>query len=534
MRLIQRQNCLWAPWAPLFLVLCATGAHAQHESDSFTPGLRWSRLSEGASPWIPSRVLFADADQLVWASSGPLGACVETYSTWGSGFQTPLSRSEETAAGARVWDLASSGQDAALFAVIYEPSGSGSPDNVHLARYPAPNPSTDGSEGPLWSVPSPAVQTGAARVACDAQGERVCFATWDPDLKRTYVRWHLAQDGSIVATAEVIAGDLDHLVMSADGALTLAADADRVWVWDSTGALIHYEVVDSVVRIADLDATGEHLLLGHGSRARLLARVAGGFLEVERVDGSASELAACGDLGDSGAGWAIAWCDPAANRVRYSLYAGLSDVLVAEHSQIGSPRGLQNIPQAASITPDGERVAFATWGDAVHKELLLLGAAAGGLLWGTDLPGSATDVALDRTGTRIVVAHKGAHANEFASGGEVRLYDMAEADLTLTEAPRPGGVLAAECKAAGASVVFFLFGAASQAPVQLPFVDGELWVSLRSRLVVRARRPDKSGRARCELGLPSSVEGVEVAVQAVSRISGSLEASETHLELRPR
>ena len=144
------------------------------------------------------------------------------------------------------------------------------------------------------------------------------------------------------------------------------------------------------------------------------------------------------------------------------------------------------------------------------------------------------DVALDRTGRRVVVAHKEVHANEPGAGGEVRLFDTGEADLALTEAPRPGGVLAAECEAEGASVVFFLFGEASAGPVELPFVSGELWVSLGSRLVVRARRPGESGRARCELSLPLGVEGLEVAAQAVKRIAGGLVASEAYLGLRPR
>jgi hypothetical protein len=532
MRLIQRHDRLRALWAPLTIILLAAGARAQHEGDPFTPGLRWSRVSAGGSPWIPSRVLFADADQLVWASSGPLGACVEAYSAWGTGPQAPLSRSVEEAPGARVWDLAASDQAAALFAVTHTPGAVN--NDVELVRYPAPSASTDGSMEPLWSVASPAAQTGAALVACDAQGERVCFAAWDVQQKRSYVRWHLAQNGAIVAAAEVLAGDLDHLVMSADGALTLASDDERVWVWDSNGALIHYEVADSVVRVADFDATGEHLLLAHGSRARLLSRVAGGFLEVERVDGLSSELAACGALSESGSGWAIAWCDTSANSARYALYAGLSDVLLAEHEQPGSPRGRQNIPQAVSITPRGERAAFATWGDGVQEELLLLDAAEGGLRWGLDLPGSAMDVALDRTGRRVAVVHKDVHANEPGAGGEVRLFDTGEADLALTEAPRPGGVLAAECEAEGASVVFFLFGEASQGPVELPFVSGELWVSLGSRLVVRARRPGMTGRARCELSLPQGAEGLEVAVQAVSRIAGALVASEAYLGLRPR
>ena len=531
MRLIQRHHRLRALWAPLTISLLAAGAPAQHEGDPFRPGLRWSRVSTAESPWIPSRVQFADADQLVWASSGAFGARAEAYSAWGTGPQAPLSWSEEQASGARIWDLASSSQAASLFAVTFKP-GVVSHD-VELVRYQAPAASAGGSMEALWSVSSPAAQTGAARVASDAQGERVCFAAWDAALKRSYVRWHLAEYGSIVAATEVLAGDLDHLVMSADGALTLAADAERVWVWDSNGALIHYEVTDSVVRVADFDATGEHLLLAHGSRARLLSRVAGGFLEVVRVDGEGSELAACGAMSDSGSGWAIAWCDTSANGARFALYAGLSDVLVAEHEQSGSPRGMQNIPQAVSITPDGARAAFATWGDGVHEELLLLDAAQGGLSWGLDLPGSATDVALDRTGQRVVVAHKEVHANEPGAGGEVRLFDTGEADLALTEAPRPGGVLAAECEAGGASVVFFLFGEASQGSVELPFVSGELWVSLRSRLVVRARRPDKSGRARCELNLPS-LEGLEVAAQAVKRSAGELVASETYLGLRPR
>jgi len=531
---IQRQSRCWAQWTPLWLLFLAVEARAGHENDPFTPGLRWSRESGELSPWIPGRVQFVDADQFVWAASGAFGARVEAYSAWGSDSQEPLGGDGEFAQGSLVWDLASSSQAAAFFALVHTPGVGNAPNIVHLARYPAPSASDEGLQEPLWTVSSPAVLTGAARIACDAMGERVCFAAWDTQIKRAYVRWHLAGDGAIVAATEVVAGDIDHLVMSADGAITLAADGDRVWVWDSNGDLIHYEVLESAVRVVDIDATGDHLLLAQGHCARLLTRVAGGFLEVERVDAAPFELAACGALSESGEGWAVAWFDTGTNGARYELYAGLSDVLVAEHIQDAMPGDLQNVPQSARITPDGERVVFATWGGESTEEVFLLGATEGGLLWSLDLPGSATDVALDHSGRRIAVAHKSAHANQPASGGEVRLYDTGEADLALTEAPRPGGILAAECLVPGANIAFFLFGEGVEAPAELPFLDGELWVSLHSRLVVRARGADKSGRARCELELPMGLEGIEVASQAVGRVAGALVASETHLEIRPR
>jgi len=477
-------------------------------------------------------VLFADSDQLVWASSGPLGACVEAYSAWGTGVQEPLSRSEEGVNGARVWDLAASAESDALFAVLYVPSAA--VPEVRLSCFPAPGAADSVGTEPLWTVTSPAALTGAARVASDAQGERVCFAAWDTVQKRTFVRWHRALDGVIVAATEVTAGDLDHLVMSADGEVTLATEGDRVWVWDSNGALIHYEATGDEVRVADLDSSGERLLLAHGPRARLLSRVAGGFLEVERVDGEGAELAACGALAEAGSGWAVSWCDLITSDVRFALYEGFSSVLLAEHQQAGRRHGRQNTPQAVSITPDGSRAAFATWGDEDHEELLLLDASAGGLSWAIDLPGSATDVAIDRTGRRIAVSHKDVHANDPGAGGCVRLFDTGEADLALTEAPLVGGSLSAECEAEGASVAFFLFGAPLDAPMGLPFVSGDLWVSLHSRILVRARRPGEDGRARCELSLPQRAAGVEVAVQAVKRCAGQLVATQDHLVIRVR
>ncbi|MCH2104885.1 MAG: hypothetical protein MK297_12860 [Planctomycetes bacterium] len=498
--------------------------------DPFEPGLRWSRQSAADTPWIPGRVLFTDGDQLAWASSGPLGACIEAYSAWGTGQQEVLSRSEEQSAGARVWDLAGSPGSDALFAVIHAPALLGG--EVRLVRYPAPSAQGASASQPLWSVPSPAIETGSARVACDSLGDRVCFASWDAQQKRTYVRWHRASDGGIVGATEVVAADLDLLIMSADGGFTLATAGERVWVWDSSSALIHYEVTGAEVRIADFDADGAHLLLGHGSRARLLTRTTGGFLELARVDGASTELAACGALSESGGGWAVAWCDDSLSTARFSLYEGLSDVLLSEHQQSGAAGRRQNIPQAVSITPGGERAAFATWGDGEQEELLLLDTA--GFVWAVDLPGSATDVALDRSGRRLLVSHKDAHANEASAGGAVRLFDTGEGDLALIAAPRPGGALSVECEAAGASVAFFLFGEPVETAVDLPFVYGELWVSLHSRLLVRARRPGRDGHARCELNLPESAAGLELAVQAVMRREGALEASADHLIVRPR
>lgn len=517
------------------LFLC-TGASAGEVEDPFSPGLRWSRESASA-PWIPGHVQFADGDQLVWAASAPFGAAgarVESLSAWGSGPQPSLASDAAFTDGARILELASSRNAAALFALVQTPGAGAAPTSVYLARYPAPGPASDPTDGPLWTIHSPAAVTGAARIACDVWGESVCFAAWDSQSKRILVRWHRGDDGSIFAATEVIASDLDRLVMSADGAFTLAASGDRVWIWDASGALFHYEITDGPVRVADFDASGDRLLIAHGARARLLERVAGGYLESARVDAAPNELAGCGAMAASGGGWAIAWYDLSTGDARYQLFAGATTTVAADHAQVAITRTLQNIPASISITPDAQRVAFGTWGSEAAHEVLLLGAANGGLVWSIDLPGSALDVDLDHTGRRIVVAHKNTHANLPSSGGAVRMYDSGESDLTLTQAPREGGVLALEALVPGASVAFFLFGAGVDTPAQLPFVSGELWVSLHSRLVVRARRPDAEGIARCELDLPHGLSGVEIATQAVARQGGSLVASETHIGVRPR
>lgn len=520
-----------ASQALLVSMLLSSLAQAGQESDHFSPGLRWSRDSDLSAAWIPGRVQFSGEDQLVWAASGVFGAKIEAYSAWGGGQQEPLWSADDLAPESLVSDVASSSEAAALFALVRTPRPGNVPDVLKLSCYSAPSLSTGASAGPLWSVAGPAGLSGAALVACDAHAERVCFAASDDQSKVVTLRWHAGPDGSILAETSIPVGEIDRLVMSADGALTLGAAGDRVWVWDSVGALVHYEMLGSELRIADFTADGEGLLLGHGNRARLLNRSSGGFLEVTRVDGAASELAACGAISSSGQAWAIAWCDPEAGSARYELYSGLSAALSAQHVQLVGAQGLQNIPQAARITPDGERAVFATWGGGEASEVLLLDADSGGLYWSLNLPGSATDVALDRAGRRIAVSHKSVHANQPSVSGEVRLYDTGENDLTLTEAPRPGSSLSVECKLEGAGFVFLLFGERVYAPQALPFVQGELWVSLQSRLIVRVRRADEDGFVSCALDLPLGIEGAGLAVQAVGRVGGGLVASETHLDL---
>ena len=517
--------------ALLLSVLLTSLVQAGQESDPFSPGLRWSRNSGSSAAWIPGKVRFTGEDQLVWAASGDFGAQIEAYSAWGDGQQLPMWAAEGFAPGALISDVASGSEASSFFALVRTQVAGVAADTLELSCYAGPSLSAGAGAGPLWSVTGQAGLTGAALLACDEDAERVCFATSNFQNKQVSLRWHAGVDGAILAETSISVGEVDRLVMSADGRLTLCAAGERVWVWDSLGSLVHYEALSSELRFADFTANGDELLLAHGNRARLMSRSSGGFLEILRVDGGVGELAACGAISGSGEGWSIAWCDVGAGSARYELYAGLSATLSAQYVQPIGAQGLQNIPQTTCITQDGERAVFATWGGGEASEVLLLDAATGGLYWSLDLPGSATDVALDRAGRRIAVTHKSVHANQPSASGEVRLYDTGESDLILAEAPRPGGTLRVEAKLDQAGFVFFLFGESVNTSQMLPFVQGELWVSLQSRLVVRARRVDESGTARCALGLPLSLEGLALSIQAVGRVGAGLVASETHLDL---
>jgi hypothetical protein len=143
------------------------------------------------------------------------------------------------------------------------------------------------------------------------------------------------------------------------------------------------------------------------------------------------------DLDHTGESLALGWWNAGTGvDVRFELRSGPTHAIAFAHEQLGTPGGLQNLPSAAIVTPDGTRAAFGCWGRLdENPEVLLVDHAQGAAILSLDLPGSVRGLALDRSGTRVAVAFKETHANAVGFAGSIQLHDTGERDLQLRSIP---------------------------------------------------------------------------------------------------
>lgn len=88
----------------------------------------------------------------------------------------------------------------------------------------------------------------------------------------------------------------------------------------------------------------------------------------------------------------------------------------------------QDAVKVAQVSDDGEVLAICSWGtqDNVHPEVQVFDRDLN-LIGGVDLPGSAFHMDLSRDGSRLAVAGKGVHANEFGNSGDIVAYQVFQA-----------------------------------------------------------------------------------------------------------
>ena len=121
-----------------------------------------------------------------------------------------------------------------------------------------------------------------------------------------------------------------------------------------------------------------------------------------------------------------------------------------------------------------------------------------------------------------------AHANMFASTGDVRLYDTGEGELALIGQPEVGGSLHVAARRPGARQVLFLLGEAAVAPSTMVNMQGDFLLRRGSGLTSHARAANSSGRADLILNLdgnPMQI-GQHLAIQAAFRLQSGWVLSE--------
>jgi hypothetical protein len=493
--------------------------------DPFAPGLRWVSAPLPGQAWIPACVALGASDGLGWAAEGGANPRFDLFAVPGIGVVPPLESASASLPSSGSLAVAAGQGVGALFALSQIPA----PDAFHrrseVARYDALNALHGAPFAPAWTHDMGLAANGPARTACDDSGAVCVAACWND--QPPFVRFDALDGagGTLLARVDLAAPSLSNIALSGDGARAAISAGLDLWVLDMGGHVIAHSSLASATNAVCLSGDGRRLAVGGMGVLHVLDDHGSGYSSTFDVSAASNEIVACAALSRDARTLAIGWWNFVTGvSLRFEVWDIEAHALRFSQTQSGTPGGLQNLPVAARLTADGRRIAFACWGDGTPKpEVLLVDRDTALPVMQIDLPGSALALALDATGTRLMVGAKDSHANQFASTGAVRLYDTGEHDLQALSPAHIGGTLTLAARHPGASICMFLEGRDSPLPIHVAGTVGTLWL-VRSSLSVSAKPADATGRADLDVGIPGDVSliGAMRHFQAAFRVRGVL------------
>ncbi len=531
---MQRSLFLPALLAGLSAVVASTSLAAQ-VTNPFQPGLRWSYAAPSAQPWLPMSVDFAAHGDLV-LGAGSIGTPQALLFSSHSGANVqPLDVDLGLAlAQGTVLAVGSSRADRLFGAAQFD-----QPDATHrqtlVVRRDALSAAHGASFAPTWTHDMGVLVNGPVKLAVDVDGTRVVAAVHDAATSNLRIDWLDAQSGALVLRKDLAASSLRVLSLSRDGSKLAIVGGTMLWVFDAQGAPLHQENLGAATNAMALSGDGQTIVVGVINKLRVLkSQPAGNFVQSFASLASPSEIATRCAVSDDGSTYAAGWWNVITGvDVRFEVWDGASYTRSVQVVQSGSPSGPQNFPEVVAVSRDGRRAAVGFWGVLDSQpEVVLVDEPSKSIAFSVDLPGSVQSLALDETGTRIAVGMKHAHANQFSSSGEFRLYDTGERDLQLLAQPQLGSPISSASLAPGATTTLFIVGTKLSAPTTFPNSSGLLWIDRTKAVRVFARSADATGRADFDYSISSNPAwiGYSFAIQAAARVAGHLVFSSSVLE----
>ncbi len=507
------------PCLALPLLAAGAPAGAQAQPDPFAAGVRWVAGPTPAATWMPRDVVLTEGGELAFAGATLAHPRVALYASAAlDGAEAPLAEGPELAGAIGIVPVAAGAGAAELFAAPQFPA----PDELHrrteVGRYDALAAAAGAPFAPVWTRVLPVQANGPALLAADPAGG-LATAIHDPAAGVVHLEWLDPADGSPLTAVELAGGALGALALSSSGRAALTAGLE-LWVVDDDGAVAHHETLAAATSCLALSADGATLVVGGFGQARVLAeQPGGGFAPCLVLKSAANHVAAHAAVTADGASAAVGfWNYQSGVEVRV-LWAETRGGAVLADLVWSGPPGLQNFPQELALTPGGERLAVALWGQGgPEPELALCAPGLSAPLFSWSLGGSALALALADDGTRMAVCRKSTHANQFSTTGDVVLVDTGERDLQLIAPAGLGGSLEQAFLHAGQTAAVFALGTAAPGPLALPGVGGALLLDAGQPLLLFPSAADASGRADLALSVPASTAliGVTLSAQALA------------------
>jgi hypothetical protein len=317
------------------------------------------------------------------------------------------------------------------------PTSTNGPRNVVVSSYR----SSSGSPQWSWTFPSPTY--GGSRAMVSADGRRIVAAMLQPNDGLLHVA--VFDDGSPVPTrtfSRYVGLQLQAIVLSEDGNVLYAASQGSGYLLDTnTGTLIQQMVLQQSFAAQDISGDGAILAIGYFNGVDVWERqAAGNYLRVWQRAWPGSIVCQQLDVSEDGSTLVLGFGYFDQNlRVRIEAI----DLRTRNTTMVDEAQGAgtyQNIVSRVACSANGQRFAVGLWGDqaGLVPELRVYRRNSNNPVATYDYPGSVYDLAISRTGDRIVVGTKAVHANLLSGGGSVDLYLNGDEDFSAIGTPSIG------------------------------------------------------------------------------------------------
>lgn len=494
---------------------------AAFEGDPFEMGLRWRDSSGDDASWIPRSLAFAGRGELVFAAHAVSSPRLALYPAGGRGALAPSHLDTSVAAALGPAQVVGGAGVNDLFALSQYPGSGTGLRETRITAHDRLAAATGGGFAPAWTYTHPTEVSGNALFDGDEAG--LVVALNDPSNARIHLDWIDPATGQHAGSTTFPGTGLT-AVSCADGAARVAvaiamstAPKHRVLIFANDGSLVFEQGLGVATGAIALSGDGNTLAVGGTNSVQTFVDDGSGFGAHLDLVGPTGMVATRVALSRAAETLAIGWWDPSpGTSLALEARDGGTGTVLLGTSQSSSPQGLQNLPEAVLVSPDGQRIAFGVWGaQTPHPEVLLYDRASSLPLLSANLEGSVFAMSLDHSGTRLAVGVKDGHANLFGTEGQTLLFDTGERELQVVGRPSLGGQLRLVANAEAAPGAVFLIGLAGPA-LEIPGIGGPLQLDPWSPLTT-IFAPSAEGTAGVVLPIPdkNALGGIEIAAQAL-------------------
>ncbi|MCY2959440.1 MAG: hypothetical protein NTY35_04680 [Planctomycetota bacterium] len=302
---------------------------------------------------------------------------------------------------------------------------------------------TSSSSMAQWSWTFPTPTYGGSRAMVSADGRRIVAGMLDPNTATLHVA--VFDGGSSIPTgyfSRSVGLQLQAIVLSEDGHTLYAATQSGGYLFDvDTGTLIQQIVLLQSFAAQDISGDGSILAVGYFNGVDVWERqAAGNYLRTWQGSWPGSIVCQQLDVSEDGSTLVLGFGYFDQNlRVRIeAIDLATKATLMVDEAQGGG--SLQNIVAKVATSANGQRFAVGLWGDEADlvPELRIYRRGQNTPVATYNYGGSVYDLAMSRSGDRVVVGRKAVHANTLAGGGSVDLYSNGDEDFVAVGTPSIG------------------------------------------------------------------------------------------------